>query len=202
MLLIDNPYLLLEIDDIKCKIRFNFDMFYRIYTILEDKVMCKMFNLEKEYTPLDILEEFNKDTLLLIMCASSNEMLKGYEILKEYINENSEIILKSIYKDICAQYINDIYYIEPDAEESKSSNKENTFEEWFNYYYAAAMDILKMSKSDFLESNPAQIRERIYRKKIIEINKAIEIYNKTHNFGTEENKVVEVENLYDFAAKI
>ena len=59
-----------------------------------------------------------------------------------------------------------------------------------------------MSKSDFLESNPAQIRERIYRKKIIEINKAIEIYNKTHNFGTEENKVVEVENLYDFAAKI
>ena len=202
MLLIDNPYLLLEIDDIKFKIRFNFDMFYRIYTILEDKAMCKMFNLEKEYTPLDILEEFNKDTLLLIMCASSNEMLKGYEILKEYINENSEIILKSIYKDICAQYINDIYYIEPDAEENKSSSKENTFEEWFNYYYAAAMDILKMSKSDFLESNPAQIRERIYRKKIIEINKAIEIYNKTHNFGTEENKVVEVENLYDFAAKI
>ena len=202
MLLIDNPYLLLEIDDIKCKIRFNFDMFYRIYTVLEDKAMCKMFNLKKEYTPLDILEEFNKDTLLLIMCVSSNEMLKGYEILKEYINENSEIILKSIYKDICAQYINDIYYIEPDAEENKSSNKENTFKEWFNYYYAAAMDILKMSKSDFLESNPAQIRERIYRKKIIEINKAIEIYNKTHNFGTEENKVVEVENLYDFAAKI
>ena len=216
MLLLNKPTLQLEFEQgFSIKLQWNFDTLYNIDILLRDKYIKTKLHSVAE-TPLKIYDSI-KDNLGVILYASCTNVEEDFvKIVKFMDNIDKEEFadsLCSLIQNIIFQSIN---YIEPkdetvsgDTKASKTTDDRTPMELWedyFNYFYALAVDELNMTEEEFLSSTPNQIKERAYRHKIRFLNREIELYLKLHSGNgkgaEEDNEVIICDDLFDLANKL
>lgn len=215
MLLLNKPTLQLEFEQgFSINLQWDFNTLYNIDILLRDKYIKSKLHTTAE-TPLQICENI-KDNLGVILYASCSDVENDFVKIINFIdNIENEEFADSLYVLIQNIIFQSINYVEPVDETVESSKTSKTtddrtpmelWEDYFNYFYALAVDTLNMTEEEFLKSTPNQIKERAYRHKITFLNREIELYLKLHssngNSKEEENEVIICDDLFDLANRL
>lgn len=206
MLLTENPKLNFKINDLDITFKFNFNTIQNLYYGLKDKIICKKLKI-KSITPLQLLEQLDKefeDGYLVLLLHSAMDGNISLDKIIENVSDLDVITKKDILyimKTIMVQSLVYIDKFEKKLENSKKEEKNDSldaydiFEDWFNYFYVMAIDKLKISFDEFLNSTAAQIKERIHR---VNIDLRINLGVYSPNIVEKEDTVEEVNDIRDF----
>lgn len=206
MLLTENPKLNFKINDLDITFKFNFNTIQNLYYGLKDKIICKKLKI-KSITPLQLLEQLDKefeDGYLILLLHSAMDGNISLDKIIENVSDLDVITKKDILYIMKTIMVQSLVYIDKFEKKSENSEKEEKndsldayyiFEDWFNYFYVMAIDKLKISFDEFLNSTAAQIKERIHR---VNIDLRINLGVYSPNIVEKEDTVEEVNDIRDF----
>lgn len=207
MLLTENPQLNLKINNLDITFKFNFNTIQNLYYGLKDEVICKKLKIES-ITPLQLLEKLDKEFedgyFILLIHSSMDGNISLDEIIEniKYLDINMKKDILYIMQTVMVQSLVYIDKFEKSKDKSNKDKKEekldayDIFEDWFNYFYVMAIDKLKISLDEFLNSTAAQIKERVNRINI-DFRNNFGVYN-TNIVDNKEETVEEVNDIRDF----
>lgn len=206
MLLTENPKLNFKINDLDITFKFNFNTIQNLYYGLKDKIICKKLKI-KSITPLQLLEQLDKefeDGYLVLLLHSAMDGNISLDKIIENVSDLDVITKKDILYIMKTIMVQSLVYIDKFEKKSENSKKEekndsldayDIFEDWFNYFYVMAIDKLRISFDEFLNSTAAQIKERIHR---VNIDLRINLGVYSPNIVEKEDTVEEVNDIRDF----
>lgn len=214
MLLTEKAKATVEINKITIDLRLDFRVIENLHYGLQDEVILNYLNMGYKIDFLDLLgklEEYDERFLTLFLNVSCDCKYTIIDIDRELktLKREEKEYLSLVLRSLIIQSL--IFVNEEESKEEKIEDNEeydnDKFEKWFNYFYCLAIDKLKMPLSDFYNSTPAQIKERVYRfnqdKKNIYIMTYCDIMKaRNSNVNIEGEDVEEVEDMYQFINRI
>ena len=159
MLLTDINSIILKINNIDVNVIINFKTLENLYHFLKDDYLKRVIAIDcnDPFKFIEMIDDENEIDVLnyvsvLIFCMADGKI--SFSDIKESFLEFEENEFQELVKILKITMINQLLFIE-------KSEKVNSFEDYFNYFYITATRTLNYSLEEFYNLTPAKLKQII-----------------------------------------